>query len=421
MSSVVTNENTKKRNKKRKYILRIILLVLFVFFAYRIVLLGTEPVRTEIIRFGTLEDKINTDGYILRSEYVIDSPADGMLSCIVGEGERVGKNTNIATIFEGKVDENLQSKIALINERISELERSEITSPRYIRDVMQIDNVIAKTVEDVINAAHNGDMSKIPGYKNDLERVITQRLREKGEEVPELSRMEKLIAEKKQLEAGAGANRINIKAPVAGVFSSVIDGFEEYFDMASGIKITPQLLESADQMKVNNKNSVVKGEGVVKIIDNYKWYYAAAVDARWIQDLKVGSYVLVRFPDISGIGIDANIESISEQQDGKAAIVISTNRYDNNIYSARRVNADVIRRAYSGFKVPKSAVRILDDGTSGVYILKDSVAFFRQIEILYSNDEYVIVKEDNKKRNALLLYDEVIVSGTGIEDGKILR
>ena len=84
--------------------------------------------------------------------------------------------------------------------------------------------------------------------------------------------MEKLIAEKKQLEAGAGANRINIKAPVAGVFSSVIDGFEEYFDMASGIKITPQLLESADQMKVNNKNSVVKGEGVVKIIDNYKWY-----------------------------------------------------------------------------------------------------------------------------------------------------
>ena len=175
MSSVVTNENTKKRNKKRKYILRIILLVLFVFFAYRIVLLGTEPVRTEIIRFGTLEDKINTDGYILRSEYVIDSPADGMLSCIVGEGERVGKNTNIATIFEGKVDENLQSKIALINERISELDRSEITSPRYIRDVMQIDNVIAKTVEDVINAAHNGDMSKIPGYKNDLERVITQR------------------------------------------------------------------------------------------------------------------------------------------------------------------------------------------------------------------------------------------------------
>jgi hypothetical protein len=58
-----------------------------------------------------MEDKINCDGFIIRDEYVINSPFDGTLSCAASEGERVNKNTKIATVFEGKVDESVQSKM----------------------------------------------------------------------------------------------------------------------------------------------------------------------------------------------------------------------------------------------------------------------------------------------------------------------
>ncbi len=131
---------------------------------------------------------------------------------------------------------------------------------------------------------------------------------------------------------------------------------------------------------------------------------------------KEGSYIMLRFPDISGKTLDANIDSISQEKDGKVTLVIACNQYDSDIYSLRRVNVDIIRRTYSGFKVPKAAVRMQDGTNCGVYIMKDGIPRYRQIEILHTGDDYVVVKEDNNAKDALLLYDEVIISGNGNED-----
>ncbi len=47
---------------------------------------------------------------------------------------------------------------------------------------------------------------------------------------------------------------------------------------------------------------------------------------------------------------------------------------------------------------------------------------FLKITTLYENDSYILVPEDGKlgSANEVRLYDEIIVQGTNLEDGKLL-
>ena len=85
-----------------------------------------------------------------------------------------------------------------------------------------------------------------------------------------------------------------------------------------------------------------------------------------------------------------------------------------------------------GLSVPKSAVRVVD-GVKGVYILVGDVIRFRRIEITDERDNYYVVRiksnndvfeqeEETQGRDVkyISLYDNVVVSGKDLFDGKIV-
>ena len=59
--------------------------------------------------------------------------------------------------------------------------------------------------------------------------------------------------------------------------------------------------------------------------------------------------------------------------------------------------------------MPVKAIRVID-GVTGVYVRTENTVKYREIEVLYKDDKEAIVKMDNTKSNALLLYDEIIVN-----------
>lgn len=61
-------------------------------------------------------------------------------------------------------------------------------------------------------------------------------------------------------------------------------------------------------------------------------------------------------------------------------------------------------------------MHIDDEGNYYVYINSEGAIRRRDVQILYSDDAYVIIKEDNSASNNLLLYDEVIVSDAKVKD-----
>jgi len=412
----------RKRKKKTKIIFRLAIIAGLVYVAFLISSGVSSPVKTEIVRYGTIEDSTSVNGYLVRNEYIINAPTDGMLSCIAKEGERITKDNKIATVFNGKVDESIQSKINRINERIAEAMRSSIHKDLFAGDVAQIDSTISKQVDDIVYATYIRRTDKVSSHKDDITKLLERKLLAQGQKPTITNTVDLLRQEKAQLEASVSAKKVDIIAPLPGVFSSNLDGFEGFFDIKNREKITPDILVSADKQKFDKIKLIKQGQPAIKIIDNYQWYFAAIVDQKWVQDLKPETLIWLRFSDITDRKLEAMVDSITQpNSEGKVTIIASCDQYVDEIYSLRKANVDIIRRAYNGFKVPKAAVRVLDNGTSGVFVANDSIAKFKQIEILHNNDEFVIVKEDNQKKNALLLYDEVIVNGTNVEDGKVIK
>ena len=102
-------------------------------------------------------------------------------------------------------------------------------------------------------------------------------------------------------------------------------------------------------------------------------------------------------------------------------VVRFKSNYTSNAMNLERMpEAEIITAQYSGIRVPKSAVRMID-GKEGVFVLVGSIARFREIQTQYLEGDYYIVREDNTSNNALLLGDQIIVQGTDIYEGKVMR
>jgi len=393
-------------------LLAVAIVLMFVMSLFR------EPVETEIVRYGTAENKKSVEAYILRNETVINSPESGILNCHVAENSRVPRYTRVASVYVGDYSEDIQIKLRNINEKINQLETSNKDKSFYVSDAASTENTIYTRVDNILSAVYRNDMTHAAQYKDDLNKLIKNM---HGEQVNETDTLADLKKQKAELEQQLSATVSSIYSPVAGVFNSTIDGYEEYFNLSNLQSITPEYLKNAESAKQNVNSNAVKDSPVAKISNNYEWYVASTLDSTWSDTLKTGDVVNLRFPKISEETYTGVVKHISPEQDGEVAIVVSCGEHVENIFGIRKTETEIIKATYNGFKISKDAVRILEDGTQGVYILRDGTAWFRNIDVLYNGESYIIAKEDNSKKSNILLYDEVILSEDELFDGKALE
>ncbi|MDD4688961.1 MAG: HlyD family efflux transporter periplasmic adaptor subunit [Eubacteriales bacterium] len=387
----------------------VILILHFVFFVY------SDGPKTSVARAGSIENVISTSGYVIREEYVLNSPADGTLSCLVGEGERVSKNSIVAGIYTGIEDEETQLKLNSINERLLAYGEG-ISSEQYKADeTFSVEYQTRTTINNIVAATQKTDMERVLEEKQQLVRVL-DRYKSSDEETTYAS----LVREKQEIESSLNAVSSQITTPVSGVFSTQIDGFESFFDTTDISKITADILDKADKISIKKNNSkAIQDKPVAKIFDNFEWYYAAQLDANQAMDLRINSTVKIRFSDISNDLLPATVCALNKTADGRTVMVISCNRYEDMIYRLRRAETEIVLGTYSGLKLPKAAIHMDEENRTGVYVLRDGVMLFKQVEVLYAGDTSIIIKESTSS-SGVMLYDEVIVSGRNLQDGRRL-
>lgn len=103
----------------------------------------------------------------------------------------------------------------------------------------------------------------------------------------------------------------------------------------------------------------------------------------------------------------------------KTAVILSSNWMNSSIAALRKESAELVMHSYTGLKVNVDAVDVNDKGEKGVYIKSGNMARFRKLDIIYSTDKYVISRE-HETGNYVSLYDNVIIGGNGLYDGKII-
>ena len=362
----------------------------------------------EMVFSGSMENTSKHMGIIIRSEQKIDTNLSGTISAKVADGTLVPAGKLIASVVNENADSEVQANLAKINKRIEELESAKKVSDNFTDDVYKLDSKISEKVASLVYYTNIGDNKKITETKAEISALYDKKNRVDSSGAATKTDLENLTAQKNELEAQLAEFEQNVYAPMPGVFVSHTDGYEDVLsvDNAKDLKYS-DFKNIADKLRKNEeKGGEEKNE--IKLIDNYMWCVALAADKDRCADFEVGEEVFIRINDDSK-NIKGNIMSISDDKGSNHVIVVSTTAYDANSYMQRSVDVELIKNIYSGLKVPVSALT-KKDGADGVYVVTDNTEKFKTVEIIYKDEKYAIVKENNADANALLLYDEVLTS-----------
>ena len=119
--------------------------------------------------------------------------------------------------------------------------------------------------------------------------------------------------------------------------------------------------------------------------------------------------------------LPAMVERINISEDSNSAVVIfSCNQMNSELAGMRTGAMTVVNKEYSGLKVSKKALRVVD-GKTGVYVVSGITVKFVKVNVIYSTSDYIICEQKQSAEETVLrLYDEVVVKGRKLYDGKVI-
>lgn len=370
--------------------------------------------KTQIVFGGQMEKSYTLEGMIARSETVIKAPETGILESKVKENELVKKNKHVASVYIGAVDEEISTKLSEINQRINEL-HSQSGSDAHVSDAHKIEEGITSKINDIIMASNARNAEKVASLKEDLRLLADKRATSSGNAADMTTILSELQSQKEYYEKQFNSTKYDLMAPVPGLYSSNIDGYEEIFNADNIGNITVSEYQTLRKKKLS-KEEITSSNIECKIINNYQWSVVTLVNDATASTLEVGKTVYIRFAG-SSEDYEAKVSYISPKESNKYAVVITSTQNCEYALYARQTEFELICGRYSGLKIPVSAIQVRSDVT-GVYVVENSMLRFKEINVLYKDGKTAIVEQNNSKSNYLLLYDKVVTHTNDFSEGK---
>ena len=92
----------------------------------------------------------------------------------------------------------------------------------------------------------------------------------------------------------------------------------------------------------------------------------------------------------------------------------------SNLAQMRTAQAQIQFESYTGLRVPEKAIRI-QNNVQGVFVRIGDRVSFKQIYPIFVGEDFVLSSIDELDTDgSLQLFDEIIVEGTDLYDGKLL-
>lgn len=399
----------------------LLVILLFGYVVYHLTGGFSTEIKTAPALSGTYYDTTDGEGYIFRYEKPMREGKYGSVNYNVSDGEKAGKNILVATVYEGGNSE-LSSELVEIDEKIELLKNSNISDNVSISDTKATDDQISEYFRGIFSARREGNYALATNYKTDLlislnrrELIVTSRT-SYDEQISELTKKRNEIA------LGLGGENERVYMEESGYFYYKCDGYENIYDPALLEDLTPSGLEALSKEAPDTATYI--GKNVL----SEKWYLAIPFDRTEIKGYIQGDTYSVAFSDYGSLTLDMRLERINT--DGaEALLVFSCSRMPEGFDYGRSVSVSIINESYSGLRFSLSAVRIYG-GVEGVFVLYGNTVFFRSAKVIGTENGYAYVLQETEEATTndgqttispLALYDEVIISGTGLYHGMIVN
>ena len=386
-------------NKRGRMVLLVLIILLLGFAIY----MNIGHKTTVTAEMGVIEVAFETDGFLVWNEAPIESSGSGTLETLYSSGTRVAKGTHVATLHTGEIDMETQKNLNLVNEQIRELESQQSSVILFAEDATKLEDTIGERTREIMRATASADYAKLHALREDIDILLNKKAMIGNAGADAETTLETLYQQKEQYENQLSGVKTDIYAPMAGTFSMNMDGYETV--------LTPNEIPELTVPKVQE---IMKTEASAdpsspcKIVDGYMWYFVAAVPESDAKEMKEDEPVLLQNYLTGTEAAEGRVHFVGTPQNGKCVVAIRSTYDINTAAGERHQTFRVIRHRYEGFKLPTKALRV-SDGEQGVYIMKESGAEFKPIDILYKGTEYMIVAVNPKEGSSVTLYDEVIV------------
>ena len=389
----------------------VVLIVLFVVIQFYKV--THIELKTQTATVSTVYDKVSSEALFIRDESVVEKAATGVTVPCFEDGDKINVKGNVAMQFSSSKAAANYSKYTDLTNQIKYYQTLEAQTVGQSANLETINEDIE---QKVINYADGLCRNKIGGTAQELDSVLVRRQLIIGEDVDLLSIIENLRDKRNSYSSFSKPDKY-IKTDESGVFSSYTDGYENIIDFDKAEETSVKEFKSA--LSAVDKSKDV-ADNVGKIVTSYTWYVQTLVSTDTVKNLENGDYVNIVLKDDSSKEFKAEIVSGADVSLGQkeTLLVLKLNEMDADIAKLRKAEIEIRRNKYEGIKIPSEALHVVD-GKKGVYVLIASQIKFREVNIIYSDDDYVLAEYDESNTNSIHLYDKIITQGKDLKDGKV--
>lgn len=383
-----------------------------------VALLGIETYRyfhrtisVSVAYTGQVTDSISVSGWIIREESPLPDTS-GTLLRQVQEGEKVHVGQTVATAYTSS--EALEV-VKQLEDAELKLQQLQFAYNSYLDSdaALKVDSDISDSIFALRAATVGGDYATAAADLADVKTAVLKRSYsyESLEQINlEMESTRSAIASLQGRLSGARA----VTTDTAGYFSGSTDGCETL--------LAPEFLQDLTPSKLSgiSADSSVKSAG--KIITSGTWYYAADIPAQDAEGLKVGRKVTLRLSKGLTQDADAYVYSVSAEEDGRVAVVLSCTQYISQVTLLRHQQGEILLRTYEGLHIPSAALRMDDSGDLGVFCQVGAYAYRKSVTLVYRGDGFCLVDsaEDAVGSRILRQGDLVISTAQQLTDGMIL-
>lgn len=371
---------------------------------------ASTPISTSVVTRSVEEETVSLSGYVAREELVLDNPS-GILTLLLNEGEKVGVDQTIAIRYNSDDALELQQELEALRVKEQQLQYAESVA-LGAASALRLDSEILQqllTLRSKLSGVGLGGETE--SVIASLRTMVMQRdYSAEGEDpTEELSAVRSEIA---ALEKRLSRSAQTITAPVAGIYSAAVDGYEAV--------LTPESIRTLAPSQLSLLQPTDDHSSLGKLISSATWYFTVAMESSAADGLKTGRSALLRFSGSVTEKLSCRVESIGEEESGRRTVVFSCSSHLADMTQARKVDAELIRDSWSGLKVPKKALRVDENGQAGVYCLVGLTARFKPVRVIYTGADDCLVEPDEPKSETLRIRegDEVIISAKELYDGK---
>ena len=315
--------------------------------------LNKEPIDYETIEYGSIDDTTQVKGIIIRDEVVYKSNKNGILTFNNSENERVKKGEIIASVKNEQAIKTTEDDIALINEKILQLQEQRDGLSIFYEDVKKIDTQIQSVLDKSINNLSTYNISEIYEIKDNINKKLTIRnqmlLSENTGSIQELS------AQKASKEIKVNQNTQNIVSNDSGIVSYYTDGLEEVFTFETKDNLTKEQTLMQPESEQEYKVNILEGEAVFKIVRDNNFYIASYIKTENISNWAEGE---TRYIYINDNGNLKQLEIIIEKIDigeKESYVLMKSNKNMIDFIDKRNVTFE-LSKPKEGFKISLDAI-----------------------------------------------------------------